>query len=79
MNIDNYKAEDFINLIEQERFDKISNYGMELIAIKFRKLQNKGQSLPIDNVSNSVICECGTEMFKVIPNPYCCEKCGKRK
>jgi hypothetical protein len=30
-------------------------------------------------VSNSVICECGNEMFKVVLNPYCCDKCGKRK
>ena len=33
----------------------------------------------IPDVSNSVICECGNEMFKVIPHPYCCAKCGKRK
>jgi hypothetical protein len=50
MNIESYNAEDFINLIEQERFDKISNYGMELIAIRFRELQNQGQTLPIDSV-----------------------------
>lgn len=33
----------------------------------------------LPHVSNSVICECGNEMYKVIPNPYCCDKCGKRK
>ena len=52
MNIERYNAEDFINLIEQERFDKISNYGMELIAIRFRELQNQGQNLPLDSVSH---------------------------
>jgi hypothetical protein len=46
-----YKAEDYINFIEQKRFDKISRNGMELIAIEFRELQKQGETLPIDNVS----------------------------
>ena len=33
------KAEDFIKLIEQNRFDKISKNGMTLIAKRFRELQ----------------------------------------
>lgn len=53
------------------------------IAIKkgivFLDALKQGQKLPIYIVSNSVICECGNEMFKVIPHPYCCAKCGKRK
>jgi hypothetical protein len=35
------KAEDFIGLIEQNRFDKISKNGMTLIAERFRELQSK--------------------------------------
>lgn len=35
------KAEDFIELIEQNRFDKISKNGMTLIAERFRELQSK--------------------------------------
>ena len=33
------KAEDFIELIEQNRFDKISKNGMTLIAERFRELE----------------------------------------
>jgi hypothetical protein len=33
------KAEDFIKLIEQKRFDKISKNAMELIAERFRELE----------------------------------------
>ena len=33
------KAEDFIKLIEQNRFDKISKNGMTLIAERFRGLE----------------------------------------
>ena len=43
------KAEEFIELIEQKRFDKISRNGMDLIAKEFRKLQSK--PLIIDPVS----------------------------
>lgn len=35
------KAEKFIELIEQGRFDKISKNGMTLIAERFRQLQTK--------------------------------------
>lgn len=39
------KAEDFIELIEQNRFDKISKNGMTLIAERFRELQSKQLNL----------------------------------
>ena len=39
------KAEDFIELIEQNRFDKISKNGMTLIAERFRELQSKQLTL----------------------------------
>ena len=39
------KAEDFIKLIEQNRFDKISKNGMTLIAKRFRELQSKQLTL----------------------------------
>lgn len=41
------KAENFIELIEQNRFDKISKNGMTLIAKRFRELQNKQLSIPV--------------------------------
>ena len=44
------KAEEFIELIEQKRFDKISRNGMDLIAKEFRRLQSK--PLIIDSVSH---------------------------
>ncbi len=47
-----YKAEDYIKFIEQRRFDKIGAWGMEIIANKYRRLeQNQGQTLPLDSVS----------------------------
>ena len=39
------KAEDFIELIEQNRFDKISKNGMTLIAERFRELQSQQREL----------------------------------
>ena len=45
------KAENFIELIEQNRFDKISKNGMTLIAERFRQLQN--EQLAIQGVSCS--------------------------
>ena len=35
-----YTAEDFINFIESQRFDKISRTALELIAKWFRELEN---------------------------------------
>jgi len=35
------KAENFIELIEQNRFDKISKNGMTLMAERFRELENE--------------------------------------
>ena len=52
------KAEDFIELIEQNRFDKISKNGMTLIAERFRELQN--QQLTLTDV--------------VVPKGTCCLK-----
>ena len=46
------KAEDFIELIEQNRFDKISKNGMTLIAERFRELQSK--QLTLTDVVSSV-------------------------
>jgi|TARA_R110000782_G_scaffold101740_1_gene188546 hypothetical protein len=48
------KAEDFIELIEQNRFDKISKNGMTLIAERFRELQSKQLTL--------------TDVVKSLPN-----------
>jgi len=41
------KAENFIELIEQNRFDKISKNGMTLIAKRFRELQAKQLTIPV--------------------------------
>jgi len=41
-----YRAEDYITFIEQKRWDKISHTGLELIAKRFRELEEmlkKGQ------------------------------------
>ena len=46
------KAEDFIELIEQNRFDKISKNGMTLIAERFRELQ-----LTLTDVSKRLLAE----------------------
>jgi hypothetical protein len=35
------KAEDFIDLIEQKRYDKISKNGMDLIAKRFREIEKE--------------------------------------
>jgi hypothetical protein len=40
-----YTAEDYINFIETKRFDKISNYGLELIAKKFREYEKQDKEL----------------------------------
>ena len=48
------KAEDVIELIEQNRFDKISKNGMTLIAERFRELQSKQLTL--------------TDVVKSLPN-----------
>lgn len=61
------KAEDFIELIEQNRFDKISKNGMTLIAERFRELQSK--QLTLTDVSNCT--QCNTEInYKGV-----CEMC----
>ena len=52
------KAEDFIQLIEQNRFDKISNNGLKLIAKRFRELEK--QALSISDVSQR------SELLKVL-------------
>lgn len=73
-----YTVEDYIKLIEQRRFDKIGAWAMELIAKKYRNLeQNQGQTLPIHNVSKSVNCDC--EAFRIESKSAVdfCGKCGK--
>lgn len=35
-----YTAEDYINFIEAGRFDKISNHALEVIAKRFRELED---------------------------------------
>lgn len=48
------KAEDFISLIEQERFDKISPNGLSLIAKRFRELESESKSnVSIDDTKKS--------------------------
>ena len=45
------KAENFIELIEQKRFDKISKNGMTLIAERFRELQTEQLTIPVVRLS----------------------------
>lgn len=44
-----YKAENYIEFIESGRFDKISHYGMELIAEEFRKQQEQIKEFEKEN------------------------------
>ena len=72
------KAEDFIELIEQNRFDKISKNGMTLIAERFRELQRK--QLSIHDVVVTSCCK-GTG-FIDLPNGedcYCCCEKGNEQ
>ena len=46
------KAENFIELIEQRRYDKISKNGMTLIAERFRQLQNEQLTIPVVSSSS---------------------------
>jgi hypothetical protein len=57
------KAEDFIELIEQNRFDKISKNGMTLIAERFRELQSK--QLTLSDVVKSDSEQLHTEVFNL--------------
>ncbi len=57
------KAEDFIELIEQNRFDKISKNGMTLIAERFRELQSK--QLTLTDVVKSDSEQLHTEVFNL--------------
>ncbi len=57
------KAEDFIELIEQNRFDKISKNGMTLIAKRFRELQSK--QLTLTDVVKNDSEQLHTEVFNL--------------
>ena len=57
------KAEDFIKLIEQNRFDKISKNGMTLIAKRFRELQSK--QLTLTDVVKTDSEQLHTEVFNL--------------
>jgi len=46
-----YKAEDFISFIENNRRDKISPNGLELIAKRFRELECEVNKLSLGAVS----------------------------
>jgi len=59
------KAEDFIGLIEQNRFDKISKNGMTLIAERFRELQSEQLSL----------CQCDKPSPDIMYGKTCTECC----
>ena len=57
------KADDFIELIEQNRFDKISKNGMTLIAKRFRELQSK--QLTLTDVVKTDSEQLHTEVFNL--------------
>ena len=48
-----YKAEDFISFIENNRRDKVSHNGLELIAKRFRELECEVNKLSLGAVSGS--------------------------
>jgi len=63
-----YIAEDYIKFIEMERYDKISQHGLKLIATEFRKLQESSKSkLPCN------------KFFADFNNDLICANCGKLK
>jgi hypothetical protein len=69
-------------LYNRKVLDGWENVSMETClnrASGYYRMDEVVKKLTIPVVSNSVICECGAEMFKVIPQPYCCKDCGKRK
>lgn len=49
-----YKAEDFISFIENNRQDKVSPNGLELIAKRFRELECEVNKLSLATVSGSL-------------------------
>lgn len=67
------KAEDFIKLIEQNRFDKVSRNALELIAKRFRELE---EALSIADVVESV-CDCEKHLSLFPDGRYRCTKCGE--
>ena len=69
--VKNIDIEDvFIKL--ESIFDNNDGYDRRLEAYEYlhRILQVKPPE--------TKICECGGEMVKVMPTPYCCESCGNR-
>lgn len=64
-----YKAEDFISFIENNRRDKVSPNGLELIAKRFRELESEVNKLSLGAVSGR------SEQLHLCP--VCNEKAGK--
>ena len=60
-----YTAEDYINFIEQGRMDKISPHALDIIAKRFRDLQQNKQSEQL-------------EYKRVVKGDYC-GVCGSRE
>ena len=58
-----YKAEDFISFIENNRRDKVSHNGLELIAKRFRELECEVNKLSLGAVSGSIKLEVGMEVL----------------
>jgi|694.fasta_scaffold00011_99 hypothetical protein len=55
-----YKSEDFISFIENNRRDKVSPNGLELIAKRFRELECEVNKLSLAAVSGSLSSKCFT-------------------
>jgi hypothetical protein len=58
-----YKAEDFISFIENNRLDKVSPNGLELIAKRFRELECEVNKLSLGDVSGSIELKVGMEVL----------------
>lgn len=80
-----YKAEDFISFIENNRRDKVSPNGLELIVKRFRELECEVNKLSLGAVSGQSeqlpnSCECdNVETFNGWGNEKCirCIDCGR--
>lgn len=74
-----YKAEDFISFIENNRRDKVSPNGLELIAKRFRELECEVNKLSLGDVSGSCLrtCKnCGSFIFTMDGRE--CVNCGEK-
>jgi hypothetical protein len=66
-----YKAEDFISFIENNRRDKVSHNGLELIAKRFRELECEVNKLSLGAVSGSLPLaakELADEAWRMLPD-----------